>query len=80
MMQPWVIISNPHKWEAKDTKWWFAMCRAPECAISVTHLCVPSAGEGGEAVGALHYQSEQSFPTSVVLTELNSASVPKLMF
>lgn len=70
MMQPWDIISNPHKWEAEGTKWRFAMRTAPERSTSVTHLCVPSVGEGREAVGALHHESEQSFPTSVVLMEL----------
>lgn len=36
--------------------------------------------EGREAVGALHYQSEQSFPAGLLLTELGSVSAPKLMF
>lgn len=33
-----------------------------------------------EGVGALHYESEQSFPTGVLLTDLDSVCAPELTF
>lgn len=65
---------------SQGTRWHVARCTAPKCAASVICLCFPSMREGREAVGALHYQSEQSFPAGLLLTELGSVSAPKLMF
>lgn len=55
------------------TKQHVARCMAPERVASVTSLCSLPVSRGREAVGALHSQSELSFPPVVLLAVL----VPK---
>lgn len=80
MMQLWGITSNMHKWEAEAQGGVLPGAQLLSVQPQPHASAFPSTREGREAVGALHYQSEQSFPTGVLLTELGSVSAPKLMF